>query len=908
MNTVLKNQYLNRQLDVDIQFLLSKLSELEASLINTADEPLIKGRFEDFLPSLLQIRKSLLNSYHRYERLIRNMSDIVFELAPDGTILNVSEGLYKLLGYLPDEVLGKTWIDQFVPEDLRIQVKAFNKKFQTGDVANYEIHILSKDGSIKTLNVNVIREYTADGEVEKILVFCQDVSDKKQFEDRLRRSEKELAQIEKIAHLGSWTWDIPSDTVTWSEELYRIYGTAPAEGGQTFQDYLRRVHPEDRERVTNLIETSLKDLRPFSFEERIKKPNGEIRILESRGEVVIGKGGKPIRLVGICHDVTEQRIAQQAVREKDELLHRAVSHAPIIFFVLDKKGVIQLSMGKSLSKVRGIEEPVGQSIYDLYADEPQIIDNFERALRGESFTSLVEVNDLALETSYKPYINAEGQIEGVIGVAVDITNRLKAERELKASEERYRLIIENVKEYAIFTLDPSGEVTSWNAGAKKIKGYSAEEVIGQHFSIFYPEDEVLNGKPQDALKTAEKEGRCEIEGWRIRKDGSRFWANVILTALRDDDGHLVGFSKVVRDMTVRKEAEERLRQSEARFRSVFYGAGIGIELVDLDGNLAEFNPTVSEIFGYRRDELRKLADEKKSHHANIVTNLSVFEEMRAGKRDYYSTERPFLHKEGNIIWGRLVLSLVRDAEGAPQFIIGMIEDITQHKKMEQELEELNRRLMEGREAERLHLAQDLHDGPVQDLYSVSYNLSALKATLPPDNNDELVQSMSETVNTVIKTLKEFSVGLRPPTLTPFGLEKSIRSYIDEFEHNDPDLKINLDLMSDGQLLPEQVRLVLYRILQSSFTNTIRHAQADEVTIRFAFDDDQASLEIVDNGRGFELPPRWIQLARRGHLGIVGAIERAEALGGKFVIDSKPGHGTRVFVRVPITEKEPQVPI
>lgn len=790
MNTILQNPYLNRQLDVDIKYLLSKISEVESSLRNAVNEPLTIGGFEELLPSLIEIRKLLLNSNQRYERLIRNMSDIVFELEPDGTILSVSDGLYNMLGYLPDEVIGNKWIDQFVPQDLRIQVKVFNEKFRTGDVANYEIHVLAKDGSIRTLMVNAIREYNADGGVDKIHVYCENISNIKQVEERLRRREKELAHIEQIAHLGSWTWDIPSDTVTWSEETYRIYGTTPAEGGQTFHDYMRRVHPDDRERVSHIIETSLKELKPFSFEERIVRPDCEVRILESKGEVVIGEEGNPIRLVGICHDVTEQRMAQKEIWEK---------------------------------------------------------------------------------------------------------------------EERYRLIIENIKEYAIFSLDPSGYVTSWNAGASNIKGYSAEEIIGIHFSVFYPEEEAAQGKPDAALKMAEKEGRYEIEGWRVRKDGSRFWANVVLTALRDDDGHLVGYSKVVRDMTLRKQAEERLRQSEARFRSVFYGAGIGIELVDLDGNLIEFNPTVSEIFGYRRDELRELAGQKITHHANIVTNLSVFEEMRAGKRDYYSTERPFLHKEGNIIWGRLVLSLVRDVEGAPQFIIGMIEDITQHKRLEQELEELNRRLMEGREAERLQLAQDLHDGPVQDLYGLSYNLSALKTTLPPDSDEELVLSMSATVDKVIKTLKGFSVGLRPPTLTPFGLEKSIRSYVEEFEHNDPDLKINLDLMSDGQLLPEQVRLVLYRILQSSFTNVIRHAQAGEVTIRFKFDDDQASLEIVDDGMGFELPPRWIQLARQGHLGIVGAMERAEAIGGKFVIDSEPGQGTRVYAQVPIKEKEPQVP-
>jgi PAS domain S-box-containing protein len=146
----------------------------------------------------------------------------------------------------------------------------------------------------------------------------------------------------------------------------------------------------------------------------------------------------------------------------------------------------------------------------------------------------------------------------ILTVVRDITQRKQTETALRRSEERFRLLVEGAKDYAIFMLDPEGKVATWNAGAQRIKGYSTEEIVGQHFSKFYPQELVERGKPQHELEVAAAEGRFEDEGWRIRKDGSRFWANVIITALRGHEGQLLGFSKVTRDFTDRKGAEESL--------------------------------------------------------------------------------------------------------------------------------------------------------------------------------------------------------------------------------------------------------------------------------------------------------------------------------------------------------------
>ena len=149
--------------------------------------------------------------------------------------------------------------------------------------------------------------------------------------------------------------------------------------------------------------------------------------------------------------------------------------------------------------------------------------------------------------------------DGVLITAAirDVTERRRVEDALRLSQERFRQLVQEVKDYAIFMLDPTGNILSWNEGARKIKGYSADEIIGQHFSIFYTSEDIDHGKPGEELSSAAAEGRWEEEGWRLRKDGSRFWADVAITALHDEDGKVLGFTKVTRDMTEGKGLAKR---------------------------------------------------------------------------------------------------------------------------------------------------------------------------------------------------------------------------------------------------------------------------------------------------------------------------------------------------------------
>src|SRR5881397_3953698 len=174
----------------------------------------------------------------------------------------------------------------------------------------------------------------------------------------------------------------------------------------------------------------------------------------------------------------------------------------------------------------------------------------------------------------------------------------------RESSETFRQLVEVVPDVAIFMLDGAGRVSSWNSGAERIKGYRAGEIVGQHFSRFYPPEAVAAGQPARLLALAAREGRVEDEGWRVRKDGSRFWAEVIITALRDSEGAVIGFAKVTRDLTARKEAQDALRRSEQTFQLLVESIqDYAVFMLDPDGRVATWNAGAERIQGYRAHEI-----------------------------------------------------------------------------------------------------------------------------------------------------------------------------------------------------------------------------------------------------------------------------------------------------------------
>jgi signal transduction histidine kinase len=240
-----------------------------------------------------------------------------------------------------------------------------------------------------------------------------------------------------------------------------------------------------------------------------------------------------------------------------------------------------------------------------------------------------------------------------------------------------------------------------------------------------------------------------------------------------------------------------------------------------------------------------------------------------------------------------------DENGKPLGMIGTVQDVTEQRQAEKELAELRNHLQTNVELERLRLAQELHDGPMQDLYGSSYRLEELVGAADPELQSQL-QQINDEIQQTISGLRAIAKELRPPAISNFGLEKAIRSYVEDFREKYPNVKLLLSLAQDRQMLPETMRLTLFRVFQQALANVVRHSKASEVRVRFSLDAEEARLEITDNGLGFAVPPNWMGFVRHGHYGLAGAAERVHALGGLLLVDSAPQRSTTVTAVIPWT--------
>src|SRR5688572_18902402 len=263
-----------------------------------------------------------------------------------------------------------------------------------------------------------------------------------------------------------------------------------------------------------------------------------------------------------------------------------------------------------------------------------------------------------------------------------------------APEQVFRLLVEGVTDYAIFMLDPAGHVASWNPGAERLKGYKREEIIGRHFSVFYTPEAKDRAWPEHELEMANRDGRFEDEGWRVRKDGSTFWANVVITALRDKNGRLQGFAKITRDLTERRNTEERLRESEEGFRLLLEGVeDYAIFLLDPEGRVTNWNAGAQRITGYTAAEILGHSFERVFLPADIAAGRPAAE-LRQAALNRRSEDRGWrVRKDGTRFWAEAVVTSLYDSSGRMRGFAKVVRDLSDRKRIES-LEEQGRNLTE----------------------------------------------------------------------------------------------------------------------------------------------------------------------------------------------------------------------
>lgn len=403
----------------------------------------------------------------------------------------------------------------------------------------------------------------------------------------LKLQQNLYEQNQKLAKIGNWVWDLKRNIFTWSRELYRIYEIENDDVNQI--DLASYNHPDDDPLVKNEMEISMKNKTAHDFFYRILLPDGREKTLHAMGEVMTDGEGNAEMLFGTLQDFTSQKLIQKKLENNQFFIQKITDLTPSMI------AVYNIQTGEYLYMNRAIEDLLG------YKKENALeggMNFFLGIVHPDDLVRIQEENGRAVENAnQKDALNNEqivefgyrmrhangayrwfntygtvferdrsGKVEKVINVSIDVTDQLHSDAQLKErdlelreQEELYFRMINEVEDYAILRLSPEGIIENWNAGAEKIKGYTAGEIIGKHFRIFYSPEDQRSHLPETLIQKASKEGKATHEGWRVRKDRSKFWGSILITALHDAAGRVVGYSKVTRDLTQMKIANDNLK-------------------------------------------------------------------------------------------------------------------------------------------------------------------------------------------------------------------------------------------------------------------------------------------------------------------------------------------------------------
>jgi PAS domain S-box-containing protein len=458
----------------------------------------------------------------------------------------------------------------------------------------------------------------------------------------------------------------------------------------------------------------------------------------------------------------------------------------------------------------------------------------------------------------------------------------------------FRSIVETISDYAIFALDRDGTILTWNRGAERLKGYTATEIIGHSFEVFYPKEAIETQFPKHELEVAARDGRFEDEGWRLRKDGSRFWAKVTITARRDEIGQLAGFAKVTADMTERKEADEALRRSEEQFRLLVQGVQeYAILTLDTEGRVVSWNEGARRIKGFTADEIIGRSFETFYPKEAVAAGFPRHELEVAAREGQFEDEGWRVRKDGSRFWATAVLTAIRDAHGALIGFGKVTRDLTARREAEQrnrelaaeqaahaeaakknaELDELNKLLRQAlADTERARAATEAAYRDLdQFAYVASHDLkaplrgiSSLAQWIQEDVADHLTGDSAQHMRLLqgrVRRLQSLIDGILTYSRAGRVLTKSERIDTGKLISEVIDLQvpneIQIDLAPDMPTV-EAERIPLQQVFMNLIGNAVKYASAarPDVQIAIGWRDQGSAVEfaVSDNGPG--IPPQF----------------------------------------------------
>lgn len=717
-------------------------------------------------------------------QLLELAHDAIIVRRPDSSIIFWNRGAEQTYGWTREEARGKvtyTLLRTEFPGPIdAIQQALFRDDWWQGEL----LHTRRDGTRIVVASTQAVKR-DEQGQPTAILEINRDITLHKRAEEALRESEARLLAIVQGSPCITFIKDRQGRYRYVSPQFQRLCDLPPDQViGKRDADLFPPAQADAFR--TNDLEVLLKEA-PLQFEEVALHEDGPHTSIVTKFPLRDGKGGV-YGLCGMALDITERKRAEQALEESEARLRALVESMDDIAIEIEETGIcVNLWTANQSLLPLPKERMIGRRVDLVFGPEfgrcfpPAFSRVLATGLAGAIEYSRASSEGKRWFAGRISLIRAGGGGRKSACLLVrEITDRKTAEETLRESEERVRVIVDGARDYAMFMLDPQGRVLSWNIGAERVKGYRASEIVGKHFSMFYPAEDVQAGKPDRLLAIAAAEGSCEDEGWRVRKDGSRFWANVLITAFRDKHGNLRGFSKVTHDITKQKRAEDAVR-------------------------------------------------------------------------------------------------------------------------------ELSGRLLRAQDEERRKLARELHDSTAQTLAALTLNLGVVKQYARLDENAPAARCLDQSLELAREAAREtrtLSYLLHPPLLEEAGLAHALRCYLDGFVGR-TNIRVNLEVSDELGRLPHELETALFRVVQECLSNIHRHSASPTAEVRLVRNAEHITLEVRDHGKGVPEVLSNCSLSPEATLGvgIQGMRERVRQLGGQIAI-APATPGTLVRAVLPLRGDTP----
>lgn len=725
----------------EVEALQAKVVELEHQLQQSQRELAAARIAHDRISAELHTSQAKLEIAYqqteRFHQLAQQTNQLLFiRDGCSGSYLYVSPAYEKLWGKSCDSLYqdSNSWFEAVHPDDLTAVLDALNHPFQ-GKPIQIEYRIIQPDCSIRWVLVQVVPVH--DQAKQRIQVgTAEDITDRKRAETEyeqaltaLREREEYFRLALSLNNIATWDWNSVIDRSHWNTQHFGLFGYVPGEVEPGYQPWRDRIHPDDIERVEQILAASVATKTDYQVDHRVLHPDGTMRWLVAMGRWLTDATGAANRMIGVAMDITDRKTSEIALQTLNAELEQRVQERT-----------------RELEASQALLQRQAQEIRTLVENSPDVIARFDRdhryvfvnaaieALSGLPAASCIGKTKQELEvlrqtagvweenlnrvfatgeeltvtfqfhlaqgwryfqSHMTPEFGLDGSVETVLSICHDITNLKAIEAALSRSEEKFRRLSE-VSPIGIGIGRSDGRIAYANNAYLSMLGYTEAELLTMRFMEYtHPDDLQADLTLYQQLLDGEL-ASFQLEKRYIRKDGQPLWVNVIVTLLTDWEKGAVSSLAMVEDITERKQAEAALRQSEERFRTLFDNAPIPLSLANIHTRqLIQVNAAHQALLGYSLAELTAQTFTDITHPADITLNACLTQQMAAGNISQFQIEKRFIKKNGQTVWSHMASALIRDDNGNPCYSLAVIQDITRSKQLQLEREQAEANLRES---------------------------------------------------------------------------------------------------------------------------------------------------------------------------------------------------------------------